>query len=71
MEGTPTQVLLSGADEYVPPHIVRAAHDVAARLTAAMGTTARGVVVEDAKHALEGSEEAGIEAMAEFVLSLA
>ena len=70
MEGTPTLVMLSGADEYVPPHILEAAHDIAARLAGAMGPSAKGLVVPKAKHALDGAEEAGIAAMVEFIQGL-
>ena len=70
MEGTPTLVMISGADEYVPPHLLAAAHDVAARLAAAMGTTARALVIQDAKHALDGAEEVGVSAMSEFMQRL-
>ena len=70
MEGTPTLVMLSGADEYVPPRILEAAHDTASRLAAAMGQSAKGMVVENARHALDGAEEAGVAAMAEFFQGL-
>ena len=70
MEGMPTLVMLSGADEYVPTHILAAAPDNAAALAAAMGPTARGLVVPDAKHALEGAEDAGLAEMIEFVQGL-
>lgn len=71
MEGTPTLVMLSGADEYVPPRLLEAAHDIASRLAGAMGPSAKGMVVPNAKHAMDGAEEAGIAAMAEFVQGLA
>ena len=70
MKGTPTLVMLSGADEYVSPRILGAARDVASRLAAAMGSSAKGMVVENAKHALDGAEEAGIAAMVQFFQSV-
>lgn len=71
MEGTPTLVMLSGADEYMPKSVLIEAGSLAERLAAAMGATASHVVIPSAKHALEGAEDLGVKAMMDFINRLA
>ena len=61
----PALVLLSGEEEYVPAGLDYRA--VGRRLVQAMGPRARMEVVEGARHALNGREEEGAEAIACFV----
>ena len=68
MDGTPTLVLISGNDEYVPEDVRTNAESLAQRLALAMGCTARAMVLAGAKHALQGAEEAGVSAMTQFLL---
>ena len=69
MRGLPTLVLLSGEEEYIPGGLDdRAA--VGGRLAQAIGPTARLQVVEGASHALNGREEEGAGAIADFIASL-
>ena len=71
MDGTPTLVMLSGADEYVPPYVREGAKCLAEGLAESLGPTATAVVIPGARHALEGAQEAGIKAMADFIFQLA
>ena len=70
MDGTPTLVMLSGADEYVPQHVLEGAVPLAQRLAEALGPTATAVVVPGARHALEGAQEAGLKGMTDFIFQL-
>lgn len=70
MDGTPALVMLSGADEYVPPHVLEGAELLAQRLVEALGPTASAVVIPGARHALDGAQEAGLKAMTEFIYQL-
>lgn len=71
MEPYPTLVLLSGADEYVPPGYDTTGF--ARRLQAAMGPRCRAAVIEGADHALSAGEHAAaaVGEMEKFVESLA
>ena len=68
MRGLPTLVLLSGAEEYIPPDLDYPA--VGQRLVQAIGGSARLEVIECAPHALNGKEEEGAAAIADFVVLL-
>ena len=68
MAGLPTLLLLSGADEYVPPTVDY--RGLGKRLQAAVGPTAQFSVVEGGTHALAGSEDLAAEAIATFVRAL-
>lgn len=70
MDGTPTLVMLSGADEYVPSHVLEGAELLSHRLAFALGPTASAVVIPGAKHAMDGAQEAGLEAMTHFIYQL-
>lgn len=70
MDGTPTLVMLSGVDDYVPPHVLAGAELLAQRLAEALGPTASAVVVPGARHALKGAQEAGLKAMTDFIFQL-
>lgn len=64
----PCLVMVSGNEEYVPPHV-----DVAKlgqRLAAGIGPETKLVVVEGASHSLEGHEEEAALAILDFIHSL-
>lgn len=71
LRGTPTLVLLSGGDEYVPPGVDYSR--LGARLVAALGGTPLGArlrVLPGAPHALAGHEADGVAQMVEFCAEL-
>jgi pimeloyl-ACP methyl ester carboxylesterase len=64
----PCLVMVSGSEEYVPPDV-----DVASlgqRLAAAIGSSAKLVVVDGAPHSLEGHEEEAVAAIIDFLAGL-
>jgi len=65
MEGTPTLVLSSGADEFVPPHVDIAV--LSERLRAALGSTAHCVVLTGADHACSEHTEKVIGVVSQFL----
>ena len=65
---SPCLVLLSGADQYVPPGLD--APLMAKRLTTAIGPSSRCQVIPGALHALDGMEEEAAGIIAGFVSSL-
>ena len=67
LQGVPTLVALSGADEYVPQSVDYAA--LGARLAAAIGPSAELVVVPGAGHSCKGREDEITAAVAAFVVS--
>ncbi len=68
MAGLPTLLLLSGADEYVPPTVHYSG--LGSRLQAAIGPSATLSVIEGANHALNGFEERAAEEIAAFLKPL-
>lgn len=64
----PALLLISGSDEYVPAHVDLPA--LGRRLAAAIGSSAKAVVVEGGVHTLEGHEAAACDAIAEFASRL-
>ncbi|KAI7838132.1 hypothetical protein COHA_008063 [Chlorella ohadii] len=68
LRGLPSLLLLSGADQYVPPGVDYPA--VGRRLAQAIGPSAQLQTVEGALHAMDGKEEEGAAAIADFVAAL-
>ncbi|GAB4820752.1 hypothetical protein N2152v2_007798 [Parachlorella kessleri] len=68
VSGLPTLLLLSGADEYVPPDVDYKA--LGRRLQAAVGASARLSVVEGGLHALGGHEQQAVDEITAFLRSL-
>ena len=63
--------MLSGADEYVPQHILEGSEELAQRLAEGMGATASHGVIQGAKHDLDGAQVAGLRMITDFIYSLA
>jgi hypothetical protein len=61
-------VLLSGADEYVPPSVDKV--ELGGRIAAAVGPSARLAVIEGGSHGLGESAADAAELIAQFVASL-
>ena len=68
LAGLPTLLLLSGADECVPPSVDYPA--LGDRMAAAIGSSARAEVVEGGKHSLGDTVEEAAERIAAFVGSI-
>lgn len=68
MSGTPTLLLMGGADEFVPEGVDRAL--LVRRLAAAIGDSATPVVVSGGKHNLTGSEEELVRHVTDFLSKL-
>lgn len=69
LHGVPTLIALSGSDEYVPAGPVEYAA-LGERMAAAIGPSARLVVIPGGKHSLTGQEEEIVTAVAEFITKL-
>ena len=65
----PSLVLISGSDEYMPPHIEHQA--LGERLAQALGPKSHPVVIERGVHDLAGSEESLLHHVACFLQRLA
>lgn len=68
LAGLPTLLLLSGAEEYLPPGLDYRA--VGRRLAQAIGPSAVVETMEGAPHNMGGKEEEGARLIADFVASL-
>ena len=66
MEGVPTLVMMSGADEYIP-HATVDAGRLAQRLANAMGTESTAIVVEGGNHALDDHVDEAVASMKAFI----
>ncbi|QDZ23332.1 alpha/beta-hydrolase [Chloropicon primus] len=69
MDGVPTLVLQSGADEYIPHSEVDAVGQ-AKRLAAAMGSRARSIVIEGGSHALEDHTDEAVSTIKSFIMEV-
>jgi len=65
----PALVLVSGADEYVPPGVDR--EHLGRRLAAAMGPSAKMEIVEGGNHTLLGKEPEAVAAISNFCMQVA